>query len=78
MISELIAPMCMNCKNKRTGALSCTAFPDGIPKKIIRSELDHRKPVKGDHGILYDPISSDWQLPDEFELPSQHDANVLY
>jgi hypothetical protein len=37
---------------------SCDAFPDGIPTGILMSDLDHRRPIKGDHGLRYDPISA--------------------
>lgn len=53
-----VAPLCMFCKryDKSSDALSCTAFPDGIPMTIIQSSVDHRKAVDGDHGLRFDPI----------------------
>ena len=53
------APLCMTCKhfnfeNKVNNV--CTAFPDGIPVNILITELDHRKPVNGDHGIQYESV----------------------
>lgn len=32
----------------------CTAYPDGIPDAIIRSDVDHRQPYRGDHGIQFE------------------------
>lgn len=64
-MNELSAPMCFNCKHKIKGSLSCAAFPVKIPDGIISSEIDHRKPVKGDHGIQYDPVDPSWIFPDD-------------
>ncbi len=47
-------PQCMKCKHYE-GALTCKAFPDGIPPAILRGEDDHTKPVAGDHGIRFEP-----------------------
>jgi hypothetical protein len=46
------APICVSCMHKGEG-LTCTAFPDRIPDAILFSEVDHRKPYVGDHGIQY-------------------------
>ena len=35
----------------------CIAFLDKIPDTIWFGKNDHKKPVKGDNGIQYDPIS---------------------
>ena len=51
------APICLRCKhyNRRDHTkLSCKAYPNGIPKVILRSEINHRKPYKGDHGIQFE------------------------
>ena len=32
---------------------ACEAFPDGIPDNILYEGNDHKKPVKGDHGLQY-------------------------
>jgi hypothetical protein len=45
------APMCVYCKRLAPGGrLHCEAYPDGIPQEIVMSEVDHRKPYKGDGG----------------------------
>lgn len=51
-----IFPQCMSCKHLQEGKPpKCTAFPDGIPMPILMDEVDHRKPVEGDHGIQFSP-----------------------
>ncbi len=49
-----VIPICIWCSRYRKD-VTCNAFPDGIPAAIIRSEVDHRQPVKGDHGLRFDP-----------------------
>lgn len=49
-------PQCARCKHRHPGKdWTCEAFPDGIPRKVWLNELDHRKAVKGDHGIRFEP-----------------------
>lgn len=53
-----MTPICFNCRRIRSddeGRLVCQAFPDGIPKSILRGEADHTKPVEGDHGLRFIP-----------------------
>lgn len=53
-------PMCYNCKRQSTrDRFKCDAFPGGIPKAILEGRADHREPIEGDRGILYDPIDPD-------------------
>lgn len=75
MIEDLEPPMCFNCKHKKAEQLKCSAFPDGIPLEILQSSRDHRQPVAGDHGILYDPIDPDYDLPADFS--AQQDQSVV-
>ena len=44
--------ICHVCIHRRS-TRNCTAFPDGIPGKILVGEIDHTKPVAGDHGIQF-------------------------
>lgn len=36
-----------------SGKPRCSAFPEGIPNGILDGEVDHTKPVKGDHGLVF-------------------------
>ena len=55
------APVCMKCahfrKNTDGWGLKCDAFPDGIPDSILVGGNDHTRPVKGDHGIRFEPTA---------------------
>jgi hypothetical protein len=46
---------CSQCKNYLND-LSCLAYIDGIPSKILKGFHDHTKPYKGDSGITFEPI----------------------
>ena len=50
-----IIPICVRCKHLHPD-WTCDAFPDGIPREIKLDEVDHRKPIEGDHGIQFEPI----------------------
>ena len=54
------SPICDLCAhlNLERGGVDrvCKAFPNGIPLSIWNGDNDHRKPVKGDHGIRFEPI----------------------
>jgi uncharacterized protein with gpF-like domain len=46
---------CSLCTHRTAFTAKCKAFPDGIPSEILTGRADHRKPVKGDHGIQFAP-----------------------
>lgn len=46
-------PACLSCAHHRPGALTCEAFPTGIPRPILLSEVTHKKPYPGDHGLRF-------------------------
>jgi hypothetical protein len=49
-------PICDGCVHRIPGDFArCAAFPEGIPDAIIFSEVDHREPYEGDHGIQFEP-----------------------
>jgi hypothetical protein len=49
-----ISVQCLHCVHfKPELYLACTAFLDGIPRKILGGGHDHRKPFSGDDGIRY-------------------------
>ena len=50
--------LCNDCKHRSPlwpDEITCTAFPDGIPDEVLFCDLDHRKPIDGDHGIQFEP-----------------------
>jgi hypothetical protein len=57
-----LSPICSFCRHLR-GFRRCDAFPDEIPLAIWTGENDHRRPVDGDHGIRFEPLT-DQQLAD--------------
>jgi hypothetical protein len=47
----------MKCKHfnfEDDEAMSCKAFPDGIPEAIIESNVKHNVPYPGDNGIIFE------------------------
>jgi hypothetical protein len=54
-MTQVRMPMCAVCQHLKftKDALRCTAFPQGIPADIIRSEFDLRKPHPNDRGIQF-------------------------
>ena len=52
---------CVYCKNLTSAGKNpvwrCTAFPtgDGIPQELIFGDKQHREPIEGDHGIMFEP-----------------------
>jgi hypothetical protein len=48
-------PQCAHCIHFRDdeAGLVCAAFPRGIPSEVVLNQVDHRKPVPGDHGIQF-------------------------
>lgn len=48
-------PVCYLCKNKNREDLTCPAFPDGIPDKIILEGDPHKKPFPNQgNGIAFE------------------------
>lgn len=52
---KIYSPTCFHCihlihDEKRV----CKAFPDGIPIEIWNGDNDHKKPYKGDNGIMFE------------------------
>lgn len=59
-IPENAIELCNDCKHRSknwdTESIpTCDAFPDGIPEEVLLCDIDHRKPVEGDHGIQFEP-----------------------
>lgn len=55
---EVKISQCANCIHKFDNGAYCSAFPDGIPIKILTNEHDHNLAYAGDKGIRYYPIRS--------------------
>lgn len=50
---------CLFCKNIMKDE-TCRAFMNGIPKEITENKFIHKRPYKGDNGIIYEPISPEY------------------
>jgi len=51
-------PDCLRCKHfdhSNDTANTCAAFPQGIPLRVINGDTSHRKPLRGDRGITFEP-----------------------
>jgi len=46
---------CGFCERLHEDGVTCTAFPDGIPDRILVGLDPHRSSIKGDHGIFFKP-----------------------
>ena len=55
MFRVMIQSVCCICKHINEDEVSCKAFPNGIPKGIIRAEIGHSVPYEGDNGIQFEP-----------------------
>jgi hypothetical protein len=44
--------ICFKCV-ERTSVRSCRAFPQGIPREILRGDVMHTSPYPGDNGIVF-------------------------
>lgn len=51
-------PQCGDCKHcdpQTWGISNCRAFPNGIPRAIMKGLHNHIHPYPGDNGILFEP-----------------------
>jgi hypothetical protein len=48
-----IFPQCVLCRHYRDD-LTCDAYPNGIPKGVIKNQRDHRRPLPDDHGVQFE------------------------
>ena len=56
-MTTTLPPICIRCTRLSAEGLSCDAFPKGIPETILEYRHDHRKPLDGDNGLTFDPIT---------------------
>lgn len=57
-----LPPMCIGCERfnrSNIDLFSCEAFPDGIPKEIVRNLFDHRIAFPGDGGLTFVPMNAE-------------------
>ena len=55
MYGTVTDTQCKSCKHwSPDSALTCPAFPGGIPFDILLSKVIHDRPVAGDHGYRYE------------------------
>ena len=63
---ELLDPLtggpyrgCEVCRHfDPTGMPRCAAYPNGIPLPILGGDLAHDRPLPGDHGIRFEPMTA--------------------
>ena len=49
-IFNIYGSQCGKCKYLQRIELSCEAFPEGIPDKLLEGKSTHNKPIKGQTG----------------------------
>jgi len=65
-MTSVAVPICESCihLDRSVDQYRCAAYPAGIPTEIVESEVDHRLPYDGDHGIQFEQ-HPDTQPPDD-------------
>lgn len=56
VLIQPVSEQCLKCIHNNPDILTCSAFPDGIPHRIISGDHDHTEPFKGDGGIQFKPV----------------------
>lgn len=52
-MTTVMPSLCLACRRLKEDS-TCAAFPEGIPLNIIFYGADHRQPVAGDNGVLFE------------------------
>ena len=48
---------CLMCRRDRMDG-TCEAYPEGIPQEILRNDVDHNEPFKGDQGLTFEAVET--------------------
>jgi len=51
-----LSEQCLDCKNLNNDMVTCKAFENGIPEKILTGGFDHTKSFPNDNGILFEEV----------------------
>jgi hypothetical protein len=70
---------CTHCKHYlgTNPKAICVAFPDGIPREILFSEVSHKVPFDGDNGIQYERASETQMTQRLKEVQAKRKRRVL-
>tara|TARA_R110002110_G_scaffold240683_4_gene456927 strand:- start:598 stop:888 length:291 start_codon:yes stop_codon:yes gene_type:complete len=63
MFSNSPESNCFRCEYLKEDEVSCDAFPDVIPRKILLGQRKHNKPIDGDNGIQFKEKSKEEKTP---------------
>jgi hypothetical protein len=47
---HFVSPICNLCIHREAGAVTCKAYPDGIPQDILSGHSDHTTVLEGQTG----------------------------
>jgi len=79
MFGKVITP-CVTCihLHQLSPVPQCEAFPERIPEKIIRGNVDHTGPVEGDGGIRYSPHKEKLEAKKAIEKQQKKTISAYY
>ena len=60
-MEDIVKPVCLYCKHlSKDGTETCNAFPNGIPKVILKGQNDHIKPLHNqENNIVFEHLSEE-------------------
>jgi hypothetical protein len=73
-MTSVPAPICLWCKHFdfAYSGMRCKAFPERIPDEIVDSKIEHREPIEGDHGYVFQRIEDGAELAALWRLARRH------